>query len=262
MVTEIKDFADPALDLYARLSENRLYRYREPEPGYFIAESAKVILRALDAGYKAVSVLAEDRQLCREAAEICARCPDVPVYTAQEEVLRKLTGFPMTRGVLSIMQRTPLPDVQEVCGNARRIAVLEHVTNPTNVGAVFRSAAAMGMDAVLLLKGCADPLQRRAIRVSMGTVFQIPWTFAESAGRIREMGFMMAALALREDAWSIRDERLKSSGRLALLLGNEGDGLLPETIACCDAVVRIPMAGGVDSLNVAAASAVAFWELQ
>lgn len=265
----ITDLNIPELDIYARLSEVQLLRYHEPSPGLFIAETAKVIGRALDAGYQPVSLLADEQQLRQpEIREILCRCGEVPVYTASGEVLRKLNGFPLTRGLLCALRRRPLPQVAELCADARRIAVLEHVTNPTNVGAIFRSAAALGVDAVLLTEDCADPLYRRAARVSMGTVFQIPWTLIPEADWKQEgprllsgLGFRSAALALREDTLSLEDSRLKHADRLAILLGAEGDGLSEETIARCDYTVCIPMAHGVDSLNVAAASAVAFWEL-
>lgn len=265
----ITDLNIPELDIYARLSEVQLLRYHEPAPGLFIAETAKVIGRALDAGYQPVSLLADEQQLRQpEIREILCRCGEIPVYTASSDVLRKLNGFPLTRGLLCALQRRPLPQVAELCADARRIAVLEHVTNPTNVGAIFRSAAALGVDAVLLTEDCADPLYRRAARVSMGTVFQIPWTLIPEADWKQEgprllsgLGFRSAALALREDTLSLEDPRLKQAERLAILLGAEGDGLSEETIARCDYTVCIPMAHGVDSLNVAAASAVAFWEL-
>ena len=265
----ITDLNIPELDIYARLSEVQLLRYHEPAPGLFIAETAKVIGRALDAGYQPVSLLADEQQLRQpEIREILCRCGEIPVYTASSDVLRKLNGFPLTRGLLCALQRRPLPQVAELCADARRIAVLEHVTNPTNVGAIFRSAAALGIDAVLLTEDCSDPLYRRAARVSMGTVFQIPWTLIPEADWKQEgprllsgLGFRSAALALREDTLSLEDSRLKHADRLAILLGAEGDGLSEETIARCDYTVCIPMAHGVDSLNVAAASAVAFWEL-
>ena len=265
----ITDLNIPELDIYARLSEVQLLRYHEPAPGLFIAETAKVIGRALDAGYQPVSLLADEQQLRQpEIREILCRCGEIPVYTASGEVLRKLNGFPLTRGLLCALRRRPLPQVAELCADARRIAVLEHVTNPTNVGAIFRSAAALGIDAVLLTEDCSDPLYRRAARVSMGTVFQIPWTLIpeedwqmEGPRLLSGLGFRSAALALREDTLSLEDSRLKHADRLAILLGAEGDGLSEETIARCDYTVCIPMAHGVDSLNVAAASAVAFWEL-
>lgn len=265
----ITDFDAPELDVYARLSEAQLLHCFEPEQGLFIAESPKVIARALDEGYEPVSCLAEEKELTGEAVPILARCGEVPVFTAGAEVLKKLTGFPMTRGMLCAMRRRELPSVEAVCAGARRIAVLENVVNPTNIGAVFRSAAALHMDAVLLTGGCSDPLYRRASRVSMGTVFQIPWTYfskkeswpQDGMKRLRALGFRTAAMALREDSVSIEDQALLAEERLAVILGTEGDGLADATIADCDYTVRIPMSHGVDSLNVAAASAVAFWQL-
>lgn len=269
MWNEIKDFAAPELDVYARTSEVQLLRYYEPEPGFFIAESPKVIERALHAGYQPVSFLVEHKDLEREAGEILKKYPDVPVYTAEYEILVKLTGFALTRGMLCAMRRNPLPLAEEICRNASRIAVLENVVNPTNIGAIFRSAAALHMDAVLLTGGCSDPLYRRAARVSMGTVFQIPWTYfdkknawpGEGMQLLKNMGFKTAAMALRDDSVGIDNQTLQAEEKLAIVLGTEGDGLSSQTIADCDYTVKIPMSHGVDSLNVAAASAVAFWEL-
>lgn len=311
---EITDFDAPELDVYARLTENQLINRHEPEKGMFIAESPKVIERALDAGYMPVSILTEKRHIEGEGQKILARCGEIPAYTAEFDVLTKLTGFQLTRGMLCAMYRQPLPSVQSVCKGAKRIAVLENVVNPTNVGAIFRSAAALGMDAVLLTTGCSNPLYRRAIRVSMGTVFQVPWTYlgeetkpetvrnpeseeekepgtgiernsepeeekepgtgiernlepeekADSGNwqkQLHELGFHTVAMALKEDSLSIDDPKLMNEDKLAIVLGTEGDGLAPETIAACDDTVCIPMAHGVDSLNVAAASAVAFWQL-
>ena len=267
---DITDFQDPALDVYARISEGQLLNRAEPEKGMFIAESPKVIQRALQAGYQPVSFLVE-RKLARtnrETRELLECCVDIPIYTAEFEVLTQLTGFMLTRGMLCAMYRRPLLSMEEVCRGAKRIAVLENVVNPTNVGAIFRSAAALGMDAVLLTRACANPLYRRAIRVSMGTVFQVPWTFAdadwESTGveKLHTLGFRTAALALSDDSVSIEEEALRKEEKLAVVLGTEGEGLLDGTIAACDYTVRIPMQHGVDSLNVAAASAVAFWELR
>lgn len=260
----IADFNAPGPDLYARLLEPQLLHYYEPEPGLFIAESPKVIERALDAGYAPVSFLMEEKQLAGAAAGIIARCGGVPVYTADTGVLSRLTGFTLTRGMLCAMRRRALPDAKELCARARRVAVLERVMNPTNAGAIFRSAAALGMDAVLLTPSCTDPLYRRAIRVSMGTVFQVPWTFLGQEPPVpvlKELGFRTAAMALDPQSVSIDDPRLMKAEKLAILLGSEGDGLSHETIAASDYTVRIPMAHGVDSLNVAAASAVAFWQL-
>lgn len=269
MWKEITDFNAPELDTYARMSEVQLLRYYEPKPGLFIGESPKVIERALNAGYKPVSFLADRRDLEGEAAEVLSRFPELPVYTAEHEVLTRLTGFALTRGLLCVMRRKSLPSAEEVCRDARRIAILENVVNPTNIGAVFRSAAALHMDAVILTPGCSDPLYRRAARVSMGTVFQIPWTIfdkklswpEEGMGLLKKLGFKTAAMALSEDSVGIDDPGLLAEEKLAVILGTEGEGLMEETIAACDYTVKIPMSHGVDSLNVAAASAVAFWEL-
>ena len=269
-IIEITDFSALELDVYARLSEGQLLNRHEPENGLFIAESPKVIERALDAGYQPVSLLLEPKHITGEAREIIARCGSVPVYTAEFDVLKQLTGFPLTRGALCAMRRPPLPEVETICRNARRIAVLENVVNPTNVGAIFRSAAALGMDAVLLTPACSNPLYRRSIRVSMGTVFQIPWTYigrdatqwpGDGMNLLESFGFKTVAMALTDDSVSIDDPCLKSADKLAGILGTEGDGLSSDTIARCDYTVRIPMSHGVDSLNVAAASAVAFWQL-
>ena len=269
MWNEIRDFAAPELDVYARASEVQLLRYYEPEPGIFIAESPKVIERALHAGYEPISFLVEHKDLEGEAGAILERYPKVPVYTAEYEILVKLTGFALTRGMLCAMRRNPLPSVEEICRNASRIAVLENVVNPTNIGAIFRSAAALHMDVVLLTGGCSDPLYRRAARVSMGTVFQIPWTYFDKKALwpeegmllLKKLGFKTAAMALRDDSVGINDSALQAEERLAVILGTEGDGLASQTIADCDYTVKIPMSHDVDSLNVAAASAVAFWEL-
>ena len=270
-IIEITDFQAPELDVYARLSENQLLNRCEPEKGMFIAESPRVIERALDAGYRPVSCLVEKRHIEGEAKEIIRRCGEignVPVYTAEFDVLTQLTGFKLTRGMLCAMRRPPLPEVRQICEGSRRIAILENVVNPTNVGAIFRSAAALGIDAVLLTYDSSDPLYRRAVRVSMGTVFQIPWTFFEKdvwpekgIRLLRELGFRTAAMALCDDSVSIGNPQLLAEEKLAVILGAEGDGLAFSTIADCDYTVRIPMSRGVDSLNVAAASAVAFWEL-
>ena len=260
-IIEITDFLDPALDVYARLTENQLLNRENPENAMFIGESPKVIERALDAGYQPVSILVERKHIEGEAKDIIARCGDIPVYTADFEVLTQLTGFQLTRGMLCALRRKKLPTAAEICKNAKRVAVLENVMNPTNVGAIFRSAAALGMDAVLLTNGSSNPLYRRAIRVSMGTVFQVPWTFIENVGELKELGFKTCAMALREDTLSIRDPRLGAEPKLAVVLGTEGDGLADATISDCDYTVKIPMTHGVDSLNVAAASAVAFFQL-
>lgn len=269
-IMEITDLSIPELDIYARLSEVQLLRYYEPQEGIFIAESPKVVERALDAGYQPLSVLVEKKHIEGEAKEVIARCGDIPIYTSEFSVLTKLTGFQLTRGMLCAMRRKPLPTVKEVCQGARRIAVLENVVNPTNVGAIFRSAAALHMDAVLLTPACSNPLYRRAARVSMGTVFQIPWTYfdekeavwpAQGMNLLKELGFKTVAMALREDSVNIDDPTLMAEDKLAVILGAEGDGLADCTIADCDYTVCIPMSHGVDSLNVAAASAVAFWQL-
>ena len=269
-IIEITDFEAPELDVYARLSEVQLLNRHEPEKGLFIAESPKVIERAIDAGCIPVSFLVEKKHIETQAQSIIARCGDIPVYTAEFDVLTKLTGFQLTRGMLCAMHRPVLPTVTEVCKNARRIAVLENVMNPTNVGAIFRSAAALNIDGVLLTPACSNPLYRRAIRVSMGTVFQIPWTFLgdEAAGQpgtdvdtLKNLGFKTAAMALKEDSVTIDNPKLMSEEKLAIILGTEGEGLTSDTIDSCDYTVLIPMSHGVDSLNVAAASAVAFWQL-
>ncbi|MDE6434932.1 MAG: RNA methyltransferase [Lachnospiraceae bacterium] len=296
-IIEIVDFQAPELDVYARFTEAQLLHINEPEQGIFIAESPKVIERALDAGCIPVSILMERKHIETQGADIIKRCGKVPIFTAEFDVLTRLTGFKLTRGMLCAMYRPKLPGVKEICENARRIAILENVENPTNVGAIFRSAAALNMDAVLLTSGCSDPLYRRAVRVSMGTVFQIPWTFinalnlnmdgklfaeendiAKGAGisrmdieeavwpgqgirLLRSMGFKTAAMALGEDCININDPNLLSEDKLAIILGTEGDGLSTDTIENCDYTVCIPMSHGVDSLNVAAASAVAFWQI-
>lgn len=292
---EITDFSDPRLDLYARLSEAQLAHCAEPSPGLFLAESPRVIERALDAGYEPVSLLAERTHIQGQARDIIARCEAAirnrmsempsgfhpekelpqetkfPVFTADFSVLSKLTGYPLTRGAICAMRRRPLPDPEAICTGTQRIVILENVTNPTNVGAIFRSAAALSMDGILLTPSCSDPLYRRSIRVSMGTVFQIPWAFLDKSFAgwpdhgiefLHNLGFQTAAMALCDDSVSIEDPRLCGAEKLAIILGAEGDGLCAETIAACDYTVRIPMAKGVDSLNVAAASAVAFWQLR
>ena len=260
---EVTNINDPALDVYARLTEAQLAQTPGPKHGLFIAESPKVIHRALDAGCKPVSVLVERSILNAEAKAVIDRCGDVPVYIGENAVLAQLTGYKLTRGLLCAMERPPLRIADEVVQNARRIAVLEDVVNPTNLGAIFRSAAALGMDAILLTCGCSDPLYRRSARVSMGTVFQVPWAFIDKPiGYLHELGFKTAAMALKEDTIPIDDPRLREENRLAILLGTEGEGLTDAAIAQCDYTVKIPMYHGVDSLNVAAASAVAFWELR
>ena len=264
-IIEITDFNAPELDVYARLTEVQLLNREFPEKGLFIAESPIVIQRALHAGYEPVSVLVEKKHIEGQAKDILAECGDIPVYTAEFDVLTRLTGFQLTRGMLCAMRRPPLPTVAEICQNARRIAVLENVMNPTNIGAIFRSAAALNVDAVLLTSACSNPLYRRSIRVSMGTVFQIPWTFLDTDRNycelLRELGFKTAAMALTDNSVSIKDPTVCGEERLAIILGTEGEGLADTTIADCDYTVKIPMSHGVDSLNVAAASAVAFWQL-
>ena len=280
-VIEIKDFNAPELDIYARCTEARLLNKDHPEEGMFIAESPKVIGRALDAGYEPLSVLVEKKQMeeNEETSQIMKRFDDtkVSIFTADFEVLTKLTGFKLTRGMLCAMRRKPLRKFQDLCDGINRIAILENVQNPTNVGAIFRSAAALNMEAVLLSPGCSDPLYRRASRVSMGTVFQIPWTFIrdinemrckreviwpkQAIAELKKLGYKTAALALTDDSVGIDDSELMKEEKLAVILGNEGEGLESETIALCDYTVKIPMTHGVDSLNVAAASAVAFWQL-
>ena len=270
-IIEITDFSHSELDVYARLTEAQLRNKRQKEKGLFIAESPKVIGHALDAGYQPVSLLMEQRHIDGQGRDIIQRCGDIPVFTASREVLAGLTGFELTRGILCAMRRPEQPSVEEICSNARRIAVLEGIVDPTNVGAIFRSAAALHMDGVLVSPTCCDPLHRRAVRVSMGTVFQIPWTrIGDSPDQwpqpglqqLQNMGFKTAALALDENSVSIDDPQLMSEAKLAVVLGTEGDGLSPRTIADCDYTVLIPMSHGVDSLNVAAASAVAFWQLR
>ncbi|MDU8666922.1 RNA methyltransferase [Faecalibacterium prausnitzii] len=269
-IIEITDFYAPELDPYARLTQNQLRNRLEPEKGIFIAESPKVIDRALDAGYKPVSLLMERKQITGPAAGILSRCGDAPVYTADREMLAELTGFELTRGVLCAFHRPAPRPVEELCKNARRVAVLEGIVDSTNVGAIFRSTAALNMDAVLINPSCCDPLCRRAVRVSMGTVFQVPWgqlgeTPADWPEKgmdiLHSLGFKTAAMALSDRSVSIDDEQLAKEPKLAIVLGTEGDGLAADTIASCDYTVKIPMSHGVDSLNVAAASAVAFWQL-
>ena len=269
-IIPITDFNAPELDIYARCTESQLLHYYEPHGGLFIAESPKVIERALNKGCTPVSLLVEDRHIEGEAKDLVARCASVPIYTAPFQVLTQLTGFQLTRGALCAMRRPEVPSVEEICATAKRIAVLEQVMNPTNIGAIFRSAAALHIDAILLTPGCSDPYYRRASRVSMGTVFQIPWTCLgdkqvswpeEGMALLHRLGFKTAAMALSDQSVSIDDAALMAEEKLAIILGTEGDGLASSTIADCDYTVKIPMADGVDSLNVAAASAVAFWQL-
>ena len=262
-IIEITNFLAPELDVYARLTEVQLLNREFPEKGLFIAESPKVIERALNAGYEPISCLMEKRHIEGEGKDILSRMEEIPVYCAEFDVLTQLTGFKLTRGMLCAMKRKPLPDVVKLCENKSRIVILDQVMNPTNVGAIIRSAAALGMDAVLLTPGCSDPLYRRASRVSMGTVFQIKWTFIENSDleKIKAMGFKTVAMALKNNSLSIRDPALTSEEKLAIVMGTEGDGLSDVTIAECDYTVKIPMYYGVDSLNVAAASAIAFYQL-
>ena len=262
-IIEITDFNAPELDVYARLTEAQLLNKEFPEKGLFIAESPKVIERALDAGYKPVSCLMEKKHIEGEGKSILARLKDIPVFCAEFDILTQLTGFKLTRGMLCAMKRKPLPEVREICKNKNRIVILDKVMNPTNVGAIIRSAAALGMDAVLLTKGCSDPLYRRSARVSMGTVFQIEWAILENDNldEIKALGFKTVAMALKDNSLSIGNPRLAKEEKLAIIMGTEGDGLSDKTISQCDYTVKIPMYHGVDSLNVAAASAVAFYEL-
>ena len=263
-IIQIADYHAPELDIYARLTEAQLMNRFDPTNAMFIAESPKVIQRALDGGYEPVSILVEESRMTGESLEVIERCGDVPVYTAPMDVLTQLTGYQLTRGLLCAMGRKPLPQLQTVLAGTRRVAVLEEVMNPTNIGAIFRSAAALGMDAVLLTPGCSDPLYRRSARVSMGTVFQVPWIFLPDNWQevLRDYGYQTAAMALSDNAISIDDPVLQTVDKLAVVLGTEGDGLSPNTVADCDYTVKIPMYHGVDSLNVAAASAVAFWQLK
>ena len=270
-IIEITDLNAPELDPFARLTEAQLRSRQDPANSLFIAESPKVIERALRAGYEPVSLLMERKHIEGQAAEIISICKDIPIYTSDRTILAELTGYELTRGVLCAMRRRPLPTVEELCANARRVAVLEGIVDPTNVGAIFRSAAALNVDAVLVTPTCCDPLYRRVVRVSMGTVFQVPWTRIgdnhtqwpqPGMDRLHQLGFKTAAMALSDDSVSIDDEALCSEDKLAIILGTEGDGLSDRTIADCDYTVRIPMSHEVDSLNVAAASAVAFWQLR
>lgn len=267
-IIQINDLAAHELDIFARLTEPQLRSRVEPEKGIFIAESPKVIKTALDAGLEPVSLLMERRHISGDGAEIIARCGDIPLYTGERELLEGLTGFKLTRGVLCAMKRPPSRPAKEICGGASRIAVLEGIVDSTNIGAIFRSAAALNIEAVLLTQSCCDPLNRRSVRVSMGTVFQVPWTYIEAGWpeqgleQLSGLGFSTAAMALRKNAVSIDDGRLCAEEKLAIILGAEGDGLSADTIAKCDYTVCIPMSHGVDSLNVAAASAVAFWQLR
>jgi len=270
-IIEIRDFSSPELDVFARLTEAQLRNRREPEKGIFIAESPKVIGHALSAGYEPLSLLMERKQITGQAEEIIARCGEIPIYTADSDLLAELTGYQLTRGILCAMRRPQLPSVEDLCTNARRLAILEGIVDPTNVGAIFRSAAALHVDGVLVTTSCCDPLHRRAVRVSMGSVFQVPWTRISSEpsewpkpgiDRLRALGFKTVAMALSDEAVSIDDPKLMAEEKLAILLGTEGDGLSRSTITDCDYTACIPMSHNVDSLNVAAASAVAFWQLR
>lgn len=268
-IIEITDFTSPELDIYSRLTEVQLLNRQNPENGIFIAESPKVIERALDAGCVPLSCLMERKHTDGKGKEIINRCGDIPIYVSELDILTQLTGFKLTRGMLCAMRRPKLPAVRDICAHAKRIAILENIMNPTNIGAIFRSAAALNIDAVLLTNSGSDPLYRRAIRVSMGTVFQVPWTFLDGETAwpkscisfLHDLGFKTAAMTLNANSINIYDPRLMAEEKLAIVLGTEGDGLAPNTIANCDYTVRIPMAHGVDSLNVAAASAVAFYQL-
>lgn len=262
-IIEITDFSAPELDVYARLTEAQLLNHHLIKDGMFIAESPKVIMRALEDGYEPVSFLAEKKNMAGETLEVIEKCGDIPVYTAEFDVLTNLTGYMLTRGMLCAMKRKPLPSPDELLARLQRVVVLEDVMNPTNLGAIFRSAAALGMEAVLLTPGCSDPLYRRSARVSMGTVFQVPWTHLEHdwVDKLKSYGFKTAAMALTDDSISIDDPGLMKEEKLAIVLGTEGDGLKENTVASCDYTVKIPMSHGVDSLNVAAAGAVAFWQL-
>lgn len=265
-IIEIKDLSAKEVYAYTETSEVQLLRMNEPDPGLFIAESPKVIRRALDAGYQPVSLLMERKYITGQASDIIERCGDVPLYTADSDVLTAITGFRLTQGALCAMKRKIPADAAQICRNASRIAVLEDIMNQTNVGAIFRSAAALGIDGVLLTSGCSDPLYRRSVRVSMGTVFQIPWAYLERSSEdyvdiLRKMGFATAAMALTDNSVGIDNPALNQEKKIAVILGTEGEGLREKTISACDYTVKIPMAHGVDSLNVAAASAVAFWQL-
>ena len=265
-IITVDDISVPELFPFRSTSEAQLLHYFEPEEGIFIAESPKVIRTALAAGYEPLSLLMEKKYIEGQGSDIIEKCGNIPVYTAPSEQLTELTGFRLTLGALCAMRRRPLPTPEEILSGTERIAVLEDIMNQTNVGAIFRSAAALGFDAVVLTHASSDPLYRRSIRVSMGTVFQIPWTYLSSGApdyieELHSLGFSTAAMALRKDTVTISDEKLRSEKKLAVILGTEGEGLCEQTISASDYTIKIPMAHGVDSLNVAAASAVAFWEL-
>ncbi len=262
-IIKVKSLSEPGIDLFSSMTEAQLRRRIEPEKGIFIAESPKVIRVALGQGYQPLAMLCEQRHIDGDAADIVSRWPDIPVYTASRELLSELTGYTLTRGVLCAMRRPEQPSAESVCRRASRIVVIDGVVDTTNIGAIFRSAAALGMDGVLLTPTSCDPLNRRSIRVSMGSVFLIPWTWLrQPASSLRQWGFRTAAMALTPNALSLDDPRLAAESQLAIIMGTEGDGLAPSVIADADYVVRIPMSHGVDSLNVAAASAVAFWQLR
>lgn len=262
-VTEITSLSHPGVEIFGTLTEAQLRNRLEPEKGIFIAESPKVIKVAMEAGYEPQALLCERKHIPGDAADIISRCGDIPVYTGEREILAKLTGYQLTRGVLAAMRRPPKRSVEDICRNARRIAVIDGVVDTTNIGSIFRAAAALGMDAVLLTPTSCDPLNRRAVRVSMGAVFLVPWTWLEAPiSSLGALGFQTAALALTEKSVSLADPILKTEKKLAFVLGTEGDGLSAEVIASTDYVVRIPMSHNVDSLNVAAAAAIAFWELR
>ncbi len=262
LIIEVSDINSPELAVFSKLTESQLRNRLEPEKGIFIAESPKVINTALDNGYAPTALLMEKRHLEGQGKAIIKRCGDIPVYTGERNVLASLTGYELTRGVLCAMKRPLKRDLDEIVADNKRIAVLEGVVDSTNIGAIFRSAAALGMDAVLLTSNCCDPYNRRSVRVSMGTVFQIPWTYIDDINKLKDYGFKTCAMALTDESVSIDDERLNSESKLAVVLGAEGDGLSKTTITSCDYTVKIPMYHGVDSLNVAAASAVAFWQLR
>ena len=261
-IIHITSLTHPGVEVFSTLTEAQLRRELEPDKGIFIAESPKVIRVALDAGYEPLALLCEERHIAGDAADIIARCPNIPVYTGSRDLLAALTGYTLTRGVLCAMHRPTAPSVADVVKNARRVVVIDGVTDTTNIGAIFRSAAALGIDVVLLTRTSCDPLNRRAVRVSMGSVFLVPWTWIDDIeGQLHSEGFVTAAMALTDDSVSIDHPDLMAQEKLALILGTEGDGLASSTIFDCDYTVKIPMSHGVDSLNVAAASAVAFWQL-
>lgn len=262
ILKEISDIKDPALAVYAELTDRQLRNIKNPQEALFIAESPKVIAVALDCGLKPESILCEHRHINGDAAPILSRCPDVPVFTAERETLSRLTGYTLTRGVLAAFRRPAMPDAEEICKNARRVVVIDSVVDSTNIGAIFRSAAALGIDAVLLTPTSCDPLNRRAVRVSMGSVFLVPWTWIDSPDSLKASGFKTVAMALTDRSVSIDNPELCAEPRLAIIMGTEGDGLSNNVIANADYTVRIPMHHNVDSLNVAAAAAVAFWQLR